>query len=101
MHAVDYVCKLSPWVTCLSYDCSVLLGYDDDFSTFQERFESFLLELEKQRKTKVEEVSLYLALFPGAEEGEKEYTLFAHVPNRHRIPWRPCSYLYICILVTS
>ena len=35
-----------------------LLGYDDDFSTFQERFESFLLELEKQRKTKVEEVSL-------------------------------------------
>ena len=50
-----------------------LLGYDDDFSTFQERFESFLLELEKQRKTKVEEVSLYLALFPGAEEGEKEH----------------------------
>ena len=49
-----------------------LLGYDDDFSTFQERFESFLLELEKQRKTKVEEVSLYLALFPGVEEGEKE-----------------------------
>ena len=35
-----------------------LLGYDNDFSTFQERFESFLLELEKQRKTKVEEVSL-------------------------------------------
>ena len=35
-----------------------LLGYDDNFSTFQERFESFLLELEKQRKTKVEEVSL-------------------------------------------
>ena len=35
-----------------------LLGYDDDFSTFQERFESFLLELEKQRKTKLEEVSL-------------------------------------------
>ena len=35
-----------------------LLGYDKDFSTFQERFESFLLELEKQRKTKVEEVSL-------------------------------------------
>ena len=49
-----------------------LLGYDDDFSTFQERFESFLLELEKQRKTKVEEVSLYLASFPGAEKGEKE-----------------------------
>ena len=72
-----------------------LLGYDDDFSTFQERFESFLLELEKQRKTKVEEVSLYLALFPGAEEGE------SHVPNRHGILWQPCSYMYICILVTS
>ena len=44
-----------------SNDCHMialfLLGYDDDFSTFQERFESFLLELEKQRKTKVEEVS--------------------------------------------
>ena len=63
-----------------------LLGYDDDFSTFQERFESFLLELEKQRKTKVEEVSLYLALFPGAGRGRKStwYTLFAHVPNRPR-----------------
>ena len=35
-----------------------LLSYDDDFSTFQERFESFLLGLEKQRKTEVEEVSL-------------------------------------------
>ena len=36
----------------------MFLGYDNDFPTFQERFESFLLELEKQRKTKVEEVSL-------------------------------------------
>ena len=53
--------KLSPWVTCLSMIAVFLLGYDDDFSTFQERFESFLLELEKQRKTKVEEVRLYLA----------------------------------------
>ena len=65
-----------------------LLGYDDDFSTFQERFESFLLELEKQRKTKVEEVSLYLALWVW-RRGRKIawYTLFAHVPNCHGIPW--------------
>ena len=35
----------------------MFLGYDNDFPTFQERFESFLLELEKERKTKVEEVS--------------------------------------------
>ena len=28
-------------------------------------------------------------------------TLFAHALNRHGIPWRLCSYMYVRILVTS
>ena len=26
---------------------------------------------------------------------------FVHALNRHGIPWRPCSYVYVRILVTS
>ena len=60
-YAIDCACKTLNQAPG-SHDCHMiavfLLSYDDDFSTFQERFESFLLELEKQRKTKLEEVSL-------------------------------------------
>ena len=41
-----------------------------------------------------------LASFPGTEKERRKgtwYTLFGHTRWR----WRPCSYVYACILVTS
>ena len=29
------------------------------------------------------------------------YTLFAHAFNHHGILWRPCMYVYVCILLMS
>ena len=49
--------------------------------------------------------TLHISLIPRRRgRGRRKsawYTLYAHALNRHRISWRPCSYLYVRILVTS